>query len=82
MHLFLCDEPCLAIVWIALIEEVSDDVITSLVPGATLNDKGQMINDKWSYGRWFDLQGRPVNEKYIKNHRQLNISNGKLRIER
>jgi len=63
------------------LEEVSDDIITSLVPGATLNDKGQMISDKWSYGRWFDLQGRPVNEKYIMNHRQLIIDNGKKIIK-
>jgi hypothetical protein len=63
------------------LEEVSDDIITSLVPGATLNDKGQKISDKWSYGRWFDLQGRPVNEKYIMNHRQLIIDNGKKIIK-
>ena len=63
------------------LEEVSDDIITSLVPGATLNDKGQMISDKLSYGRWFDLQGRPVNEKYIMNHRQMIIDNGKKIIK-
>ena len=58
------------------LDEVSEDIIT----GLTLQPP--FVSPRRELRGVYDLQGRPVNEQYTKNHRQLVIDNGKLRIKK
>ena len=58
------------------LDEVSDDIVTNVSRPSVFPEKdGQIINSKW-----YDLQGRQINERRTMNHRQIIIDNGKLRI--
>ena len=57
------------------LDEVSDDIITGLDPLPSFR------GNKWSNSKWYDLQGRPINERRTMKHRQVIIDNGKLRIK-
>lgn len=58
------------------LDEVTDDVITSLIP------QPSVVSSRVGLEGAYDLQGRPVNLHYTRNHKQLIIDNGKLRIEK
>ena len=53
------------------------DEIASKIMSPTINPGKK---DQIEFGKWYDLQGRPINERRSMNHRQIIIDNGKLRI--
>lgn len=62
------------------LDEAPDDVITG-IDSPFLSPARETGNDRLPDAKKYDLQGRPVNTQYIRNHRQLVVDKGRIRIE-